>query len=103
LLELYIVQLRRDAAREQMQAIGKMRPLTLKESVFGMVAVERVTTPDSGSSLTRSYLDADPEDQYSRLALARYLIEGEKYSDAVDVLEAGPEQLQATPQCRGLL
>lgn len=103
LLELYIVQMRRDEAREQMRIVGQMRPLTYKEIVFEMVAVERVTTPESGVTLTRSYLTADSDDHQSRLALARYLIEAERFSEAVAVLEERWAELSADPRAAAIL
>ncbi|QDT97367.1 FG-GAP-like repeat-containing protein [Gimesia aquarii] len=87
LLELYIVQGRRDDVHQQLTRIAQSRALAIDELVFRFVAPERATVPAAGSELMRSYIAADPEDQDSKLALVRYLLEEEKYSEADDILQ----------------
>jgi tetratricopeptide (TPR) repeat protein len=86
LLELYVVQLRRDDVHEHLQRLRNERSWTIEELVFSMVPLERATTPDSGAKLMRRYVAERPDDVHSRRALGAYLMLEGRTAEARDIL-----------------
>ncbi len=83
LVELYVLQMRRDDVRHQLQEIGKLRPWTLEELVLTVVVNERVSSTAEGIRQTERFVSADPSDEASVMALIRYLAEERRYDDAL--------------------
>lgn len=87
LLQLYVLQARRDAVRELIARIAESRPWTLGELVLRVCPAERVTKSDAAISELRRHLKADPDGAiHSANALALYLMEQERLTEAEDVL-----------------
>lgn len=103
LLQLYVLQMRRQEILEQLQALQQLRSLTLQEMVLQLVAGERILEPAEGIRQTKPFVDADAADVHSRLALARYYLESGRDDDAKKMLQALLAEHPQNDQVRGLL
>lgn len=86
LLQLYVAQMRADDARRELREIRQIRPWTLNELALYTMAGERISSPEEGIEIMSRFLAHDPGDHASRLALARYQLDGGRYGDAAEML-----------------
>jgi len=85
LLELYVVQIRRNKIRTQLHAIRLLRPWKLQEVVLYSIATERVSDVGEGIRQMKRFLAAEPDAPLNAFALARYLLDDEKFMEAETV------------------
>ncbi|MEZ6090673.1 MAG: FG-GAP-like repeat-containing protein [Pirellulaceae bacterium] len=103
LLELYVLQIRSDDIREQLDAIRFLRPWKIEELTLYSTATERALPVSEGVKQLRSFISCKPQDVNSIRLLAYYLIEGEQFAEARDVLKACVQNESSESECVGLL
>jgi tetratricopeptide (TPR) repeat protein len=86
LLQLYVVQLRAAELREQLQIIRGFRPWTLDELVIYQGARGKINRASASIPQLEKYLEADPHDLLSALALARYYLIDDQAARATELL-----------------
>ncbi len=90
LVYIYGMQLRRKALGEQFRELSRRGPLTLKDVFLWSLTRGSVWEAKEQSAALRDYLDADPEDRWSRLALADSLMTLGHVDEIESVLEPLP-------------
>lgn len=105
LVGLYAVQLREDECRAQLAALGRLRPWTLGELIVWHLCTGMVHSPQKAIGELTGYVDADPDDAHSRLALARYFLYVDRTDEAIPLLRglASAADAASRDQARGLL
>lgn len=103
LLNLFVMQMRADAIRAELSAIEKLRPLTVREMLLDVVADRRVLDAKRGSENVSPFVDADPADLHSRIALARYWTELSRTNEAIGLLDQPLPDLPEADEARALL
>lgn len=91
LIYMYGVLLRRDALSAEFQALSKLAPMTFDNVFHWCLTRNTVWEPSENTPLLQSFVDNDPDDRWSRLALAENLRQINKRGEAKRVLDSLPE------------
>lgn len=90
LIYLYGMQTRREALSEQFRALAGLRPLDQNELMMWTASHEDIWVNTSIKSDLESFLNADPDDRWSRLALAQVHLAQGRLDNAAEVLAPLP-------------
>ena len=88
LLRVYVLQMRREAIRSVLDLIETHRPLALEEMILRVDAGAPIVAEDEALLQLREFVDGDPSDVFSCVALSRYLMSSEKFADAESLLSS---------------
>jgi tetratricopeptide (TPR) repeat protein len=102
LLRVYVLQLRRDEVRRVLNVLEQRRPLTLEEMVLRADAGAPIIAEGDALVQLREFIAADPEDMSSVVALTRYLMSSENFSEAENVLKSVSAKLSKASPILGL-
>lgn len=91
LVYIYGMQLRRDRLGEQFRALSKLSPLTFDEAFLWCLTRGSVWEPQEQADDLQRFLEADPTDRQSRLALADSLRRLLQFDRAEEVLAPLPD------------
>ena len=103
LIQLYVLQRRKEDLLRQIEAISQIRPLRLTELALQLSAAERTVDPKDGISQLELYLTKNPNDNASQLALASYYNESVRPREAIAVLRNLVNNEPDNKIARGLL
>jgi tetratricopeptide (TPR) repeat protein len=91
LIYIYGMQLRRPELNLQFRALAKLTPLTFDNAFHWCLTRNTIWEPREMVRTLSSYIQADPDDRWSRLALAENLLKLGRRDDAESVLDVlGP-------------
>ena len=90
LVYIYGILLRREGLREQFQALSDISVLTFKDVFVWCLTRSSIWEPIKNTAPLREYVEKDPEDRWSRLALAENLRQLNRRDEAEKVLEPLP-------------
>ncbi len=82
---LHNMQLRASEMRRELEAIRRFRPWTLDE-LYGFIFVTGIK--EHIIERVEKFVEADPDDRYSHLALARYLLLDDRPAEAARVVQS---------------
>ncbi|WP_417732055.1 FG-GAP-like repeat-containing protein [Rosistilla oblonga] len=102
LVELYVLQMRRDDIRQQLDAIRFLRPWTLDELNLYSLCAQRVLSPADAVAQLEPFVKQTPDDADNRFVLARYLIDAERFDEAQHHLDVLLRQEPSTSRLLGL-
>ncbi len=102
LLRLVVLQMRRHETRRILRILEQRRPLSLEELVLRVDAGGPIIDAPSAITQLSGFVQADPEDGQSRLALARYYLANEQLQAANELLEVLPDALVQDSQLLGV-
>jgi tetratricopeptide (TPR) repeat protein len=91
LIILYALQARRPDINAQYRALAELEPLTFEDVLLWTVSLEDIWINDTIRSDLERFLAADPEDRWSRLALAAVLLHAGELDEAEAVLRPLPD------------
>jgi len=97
LIYIYGMQLRRPELGEQFRALAQLRPLTFQDAFVWTLSQGFPWDPAETVKMLERFVQADPSDRWSRLALAEALRELGRLDQADQMLEALGE---ADPEAR---
>lgn len=103
ILPMLAIQRRPEAVREQIQALGSIRKLTLSEMIWFISADERLTPVEDAIPILESFLQADANDMASLCGLCLYLSEEARVEEAIQKLRTGLERNSDDPEIVALL
>jgi tetratricopeptide (TPR) repeat protein len=91
LIYIHGILLRRHELNEHFQALARLAPLTFHEVFSWCLTRNAVWEPHERAGVLRRFFAADPDDRWSRVALAETLREIGRRDEAADVLAVLPE------------
>lgn len=90
LVYIYGILLRREALREQFRALSEISVLTFKDVFVWCLTRSTIWEPIKNTAPLKEYLDQDPDDRWSRLALAENLRQLNRREEVEKILEPLP-------------
>ncbi len=103
LVQLYVLQRRKEDLLSQIDAISQIRTLKMTELALKLSAAERMLDPKDGISQLELYITKNPHDTPSQLALAAYYNESVRPREAIAVLRNLVNNEPGNKIARGLL
>lgn len=103
LIELLLLQLRSDDARDELLSLRKIQPWGLQQYVQFQLAPTELARPEGSRALLRKFVTEDPTDATSLIALVRDELAADSFVEAQRLLQNSPLMVSDRETILGLL